>query len=128
MKSVLTIAGSDPSGGAGVQRDLKVFTEFGCNGLSVITALTAQNSKIVKGVVPVSGLFVKRQIEALLEEYTVGAVKTGMLATDEIVRTLVMFFRKHSDIKKNLVIDPVITSTSGYLLLEKKGIARFKDE
>ncbi|MBI5894396.1 MAG: bifunctional hydroxymethylpyrimidine kinase/phosphomethylpyrimidine kinase [Deltaproteobacteria bacterium] len=126
MKNVLTIAGSDPSGGAGIQRDLKTFAEFNCNGLSVITALTAQNSKKVNGVLPVTASFVKKQIETLFEEYKIDALKTGMLAAEDIVKTLAQIFKNKK--QKNIVIDTVFVSTSGYPLLEKKGIKRLKDD
>ena len=85
MPIALTIAGSDSSGGAGIQADLKTFTAFGVYGASVITALTAQNTQGVHGVETVSPAFVVAQMDAVLEDLDVGAIKTGMLATAEIV-------------------------------------------
>ncbi|MBI3755958.1 MAG: hydroxymethylpyrimidine/phosphomethylpyrimidine kinase, partial [Deltaproteobacteria bacterium] len=118
--AVLTIAGADPSGGAGIQRDLKTFEDFGLHGLSVITALTAQNQKRVKAVFPVPAAFVVKQIETLLEEYRIDVVKLGMLATGDIVLALARFFKKAKFQK--IVIDPVLVSSSGYPLLDKEGI------
>ncbi|MBI5682539.1 MAG: bifunctional hydroxymethylpyrimidine kinase/phosphomethylpyrimidine kinase [Deltaproteobacteria bacterium] len=126
MSTVLTIAGSDPSGGAGIQRDLRVFSDFKCNGLSAITALTAQNSKKVNAVFPIPARFVKRQIGVLVEEYKIDGLKTGMLAAEGIVKVVVGFLKRRQ--QKNIVVDPVFVSTSGYPLLEKKGVARLKSE
>lgn len=124
--AVLTIAGADPSGGAGIQRDLKTFEDFGLRGLSVITALTAQNQKRVKAVFPVPADFVVKQIETLVEEYSIDIVKLGMLATGDIVLALARLFKK-AEFKK-VVIDPVLVSSSGYALLDKKGIILLKEQ
>src|SRR6478672_6538441 len=86
----LTIAGSDSSGGAGIQADLKTFAAFGVYGASVLTALTAQNTTGVKAVHPVPPAFVDAQIAAVLEDLTVGAVKTGMLANAPIIESIVV--------------------------------------
>lgn len=125
-KFVLTIAGADPSGGAGIQRDLKTFEEFGLNGLSVITALTAQNQKRVKAVFPVPARFVVKQIETLVEEYCIYVVKLGMLARGDIVLALARFFKKAKF--RKVVIDPVLVSSSGYPLLDKKGVILLKGQ
>ena len=84
----LTIAGSDSSGGAGIQADLKTFTAFGVYGASVITALTAQNTQGVRSFETVSPAFVVAQLDAVLDDLDVGAIKTGMLATTEIVTAI----------------------------------------
>ena len=81
MANALTIAGSDPSGGAGIQQDLKVFAALGVAGLSAITAITVQNSRGVRSVHPVDAGVLYQQIEAVLEDSSVGAVKIGMVAT-----------------------------------------------
>ena len=81
----LTIAGSDSSGGAGIQADLKTFSAFGVYGASVITALTAQNTRGVQGIETVSAAFVAEQLRSVLSDLDVGAIKTGMLANAEIV-------------------------------------------
>ena len=125
-KFVLTIAGADPSVGAGIQRDLKTFEDFGLNGLSVITALTAQNQKRVKDVFPVPARFVVKQIETLVDEYCIEVVKLGILATGDIVLALARLFKKAKF--KKIVIDPVFVSSSGYPLLDKKGIILLKDQ
>lgn len=124
-KAVLTIAGADPSGGAGIQRDLKTFEDFGLNGLSIITALTVQNQKRVKAVFPIPAHLVVNQIETLLEEYQIDVVKLGMLAKGDIVLALAGLFKKTKF--KKIVIDPVFVSSSGYPLLDKKGIILLKE-
>ena len=91
----LTIAGSDSSGGAGIQADLKTFSAFGVYGASAITALTAQNTRGVTGVEPVAASFVVAQIEAVLADLDVGAIKTGMLANAGIVEAVVRRLREH---------------------------------
>lgn len=123
-KFVLTIAGADPSGGAGIQRDLKVFQDFGVNGLSVITALTAQNQKRVDAVFPVQATFVVKQIKTLFEEYDIDVIKLGMLARADIVVGLAQLFRHFPFMK--IILDPIMISSSGYPLLDKKGVAALK--
>ena len=115
-RPVLTIAGSDPSGGAGVQADLAVVAAFSCHGMAVISALTVQNSFGVTGVSPVSPELVARQIEAVLEDRPPAAAKTGMLPTAEIVRVVADAFAARPDIP--LVVDPVAVSGSGTRLAE----------
>ena len=119
-KNVLTIAGADPSGGAGIQRDLKVFHDFGVNGLSVITALTAQNQREVAAILPVSPAFVIKQVKTLLKEYDINVVKLGMLARADIVVSLARLFKQVNF--KKIIIDPIVVSSSGYPLLDKYGI------
>ncbi len=117
MKSALTIAGFDPLGGAGVQADLKVMHHFGIYGLSVITALTAQDSGGVKNIKPVDGEFVKKQIAVLLNDIKPAATKTGMLYSEAIVDVVARAIKKYS--LDNVVIDPVLRSSSGRALAEK---------
>ncbi|OPL16200.1 MAG: hypothetical protein AVO38_09045 [delta proteobacterium ML8_D] len=119
---VLTIAGSDSSGGAGLQQDLKVFTVLGSYGSSVVTALTAQNTLGVHDVEPVNPYFVKKQLNAVLEDIGPTAIKTGMLATAEIVEIVADCLDRH--IKKNtiLVVDPVMISKNGHRLLEQDAV------
>lgn len=124
MKTVLTIAGSDPSGWAGLQADLLVFASLGVRGLSTAAALTAQNCSEVKASLPVPAPFVKKQVFALLEEFKVDAVKIGMLATTANIKAVVEIIR---DAKlKNVVLDPVLLSTSGYPLMKGGGLAAYK--
>ena len=115
MPIALTIAGSDSSGGAGIQADLKTFTAFGVYGASVITALTAQNTQGVRGVETVSAAFVVAQMDAVLEDLEVGAIKTGMLATAEIVTAISR--RLAAGPWPPLVVDPVMVATSGDALI-----------
>jgi hydroxymethylpyrimidine/phosphomethylpyrimidine kinase len=111
----LTIAGSDSSGGAGIQADLKTFTAFGVYGASVITALTAQNTQGVHGVETVTPQFVAAQIDAVLGDLDVRAIKTGMLASADIVD--VVASKQQCDAQIPLVVDPVMVATSGDALV-----------
>jgi hydroxymethylpyrimidine/phosphomethylpyrimidine kinase len=117
----LTIAGSDSGGGAGVQADLKMFTALGVHGTSAITCLTAQNPRGVTGIEACSPKIVRQQIEAVFAELPPAAVKTGMLFSTEIIRTVAKFFR--SQRKAQLVVDPVMVATSGARLLKPSAIA-----
>lgn len=124
MKTVLTIAGSDPSGGAGIQSDLRTFLAFKVRGLSAVTAVTAQNSKRVKSVLPVPGRLLNEQLELLLEEFTIDAAKTGMTGSTENLRVLRRLLK--SIPVPNLVIDTVLRSTAGKPLLDKDGAKEMK--
>lgn len=112
----LTVAGSDSSGGAGVQADLKAFAACGVFGASAITALTAQNTTGVTGVWPVPADVVVQQVRAVLDDLEVRAVKTGMLATAEVVRAVAGLAAAGS--LPALVVDPVMVASSGARLLE----------
>src|SRR5207244_3098081 len=114
----LTIAGSDSSGGAGIQADLKTFAALGVYGASAITALTAQNTRGVRGVHAVPASFVIAQVEAVQDDLTVAAVKTGMLATADIVRAVADLAAAGR--LPNLVVDPVMVASSGDRLLDPK--------
>jgi hydroxymethylpyrimidine/phosphomethylpyrimidine kinase len=116
----LTIAGSDSSGGAGIQADLKTFTALGVYGASVLTALTAQNTQGVQGVLPVDPPFVAQQIRSVMTDLHVGAAKTGMLATAAVIDAVVKTLAEFPDIP--LVVDPVMVATSGDVLLEADAI------
>jgi hydroxymethylpyrimidine/phosphomethylpyrimidine kinase len=113
---VLTIAGSDSSGGAGIQADLKTFTVLRVYGMSAITALTAQNTRGVTGVVAVAPEFVRAQIDAVVTDMGLDAAKTGMLANAAIVRAVAAAVRAHRIAP--LVVDPVMIAQSGARLLE----------
>jgi len=117
VKTALTIAGFDPSGGAGIQADLKVFGAFGVYGLSVAAALTAQNSGGVKAVGPVDPAFVRRQLTVLLSDLRPDAVKTGMLYTEDNVALVAEVIRRYR--LANVVVDPVYLSSTGKRLAEK---------
>jgi hydroxymethylpyrimidine/phosphomethylpyrimidine kinase len=116
MQRALTIAGSDPSGGAGIQADLKTFTVFRVYGMSAITALTAQNTRGVSGIHVVPSEFVRRQIDAVASDIGIDATKTGMLPTAEIVRTVAAVVREHR--LAPLVVDPVMSAGSGAALCD----------
>ncbi|CAA7260924.1 unnamed protein product [Cyclocybe aegerita] len=122
---VLSIAGSDPSGGAGIQADLKTFAANGCYGASVITALTAQNTTGVQGVFPCPPNFVEEQINSVLADLDVKAIKTGMLYDAEVMQTVVSSLKKCFAGKPmpHLVVDPVCVSTSGHSLLDLDALA-----
>ena len=111
----LTIAGSDSSGGAGIQADLKTFAALGVYGASVITALTAQNTTGVSGIHQVPARFVTEQIEAVFPDLAVGAVKIGMVAELSVIDAIEAGLKKWSP--KHIVLDPVMVATSGDRLL-----------
>jgi hydroxymethylpyrimidine/phosphomethylpyrimidine kinase len=108
---VITIAGSDSGGGAGIQADLKTFAALGCYGMSVITALTAQNTKGITAIHAVPVPFVRAQLEALFKDIGTEAVKIGMLHSREIVETVAEQLKRHR--AKNIVFDPVMAAQSG---------------
>jgi hydroxymethylpyrimidine kinase/phosphomethylpyrimidine kinase/thiamine-phosphate diphosphorylase len=124
--TVLTIAGSDPSGGAGIQADLRTFAKAGVNGSAVITALTVQTAAKVSAVNPVSADLVARQIDAAYADQQVQAVKTGMLADAAIVRAVVAALMRHG--ARNVVVDPVAVSSSGARLIDEAGFEIVKRE
>jgi len=123
---VLTIAGSDPGGGAGVQADLKTFTAFRVYGMSAITAVTVQNTLGVRSVNPLSPRAVAAQAGAVLEDIGADAVKLGMLASTGIVKASARCLRKHA-IKK-IVLDPVMYAKSGHPLLAADAMRALKAE
>jgi hydroxymethylpyrimidine/phosphomethylpyrimidine kinase len=116
----LTIAGSDSSGGAGIQADLKTFAAFGVYGASVITALTAQNTKGVTGIHQVPADFVAAQIDAVFDDLDVRAVKIGMVSEPAVIEAIVAGLRRWSP--KHIVLDPVMVATSGDHLLAPDAI------
>jgi hydroxymethylpyrimidine/phosphomethylpyrimidine kinase len=120
MPIALTIAGSDSSGGAGIQADLKTFTALGVYGASVVTALTAQNTRGVQGVEAVPAGFVAAQLDSVLSDLAVDAVKTGMLADAGIVETVARVLRAAPP--RPLVADPVMVATSGDVLLQPDAV------
>jgi hydroxymethylpyrimidine/phosphomethylpyrimidine kinase len=116
----LTIAGSDSSGGAGIQADLKTFAALGVYGASVITALTAQNTTGVSGIHQVPAEFVTAQIDAVFSDLAVGAVKIGMVAQPPVIDAIVAGLRRWSP--KHVVLDPVMVATSGDRLLASEAV------
>jgi hydroxymethylpyrimidine/phosphomethylpyrimidine kinase len=123
----LTIAGSDSSGGAGIQADLKTFSALGVYGASVITALTAQNTRGVQAVEPVRADFVARQLQSVLDDLAVGAIKTGMLADAAIVEMVARGLRAvPASARPPLIVDPVMVATSGDVLLSPDAVGAIK--
>jgi hydroxymethylpyrimidine/phosphomethylpyrimidine kinase len=116
----LTIAGSDSSGGAGIQADLKTFAALGVYGASVITALTAQNTQGVTGIHQVPAEFVTAQIDAVFSDLAVGAVKIGMVAHPPVIDAIVAGLKRWSP--RHVVLDPVMVATSGDRLLAAEAV------
>ena len=126
IANVLTIAGSDPSGGAGIQADLKTFSALGAYGMSVITALTAQNTRGVRSFQVVDPAFVAEQIDTIFDDVRVDAVKIGMVATAEVAAVIAERLRRHS--ARNVVLDPVMVAKSGDRLLRDDAVAAIRDQ
>ena len=123
---VLTIAGSDCSGGAGIQADIKAMSALGCYGMSVITAMTAQNTTGVTAIEGVSPSMVAAQIDAVFDDIPPRAVKTGMLYSSDIVATVADRMRRYE--VSNLIIDPVMVSTSGSRLISDDAIVALREQ
>ena len=121
---VLTIAGSDSGGGAGIQADLKTFAAIGCYGMSVITALTAQNTQGVIGIHAVPPSFAVQQIEAVLTDIGADAVKIGMLYSAELIKAIAGALKKHGS--RKIVLDPVMVAQSGDKLLQEDAVDAIK--
>jgi hydroxymethylpyrimidine kinase/phosphomethylpyrimidine kinase len=124
--TALTIAGSDCSGGAGIQADLKTFSALGCYGMSVITALTAQNTQGVSAIYPIEPMFIRQQLESIFADIEVKAIKIGMLFSAEIIEIIKSFLHNHTHIP--LVLDPVMVSKNGNLLLRTNAITALREE
>src|SRR5512135_47262 len=126
MPRILTIAGSDSGGGAGIQADLKTITLLGGYGMSVITALTAQNTLGVSGIHEVPADFVAKQLEAVLTDIGADAAKTGMLSNSMIIRAVCGSLRRFRI--PNLVVDPVMVSKNGARLLSPEAEDTLRQE
>ncbi len=118
---VLSIAGSDSGGGAGIQADLKTFAALGCYGMTAITALTAQNTQGVRAIHGVPPAMLREQMDAVIEDIGVDAVKIGMLHAPEIVQVVAEAIDRHGLAK--VVLDPVMVATSGAVLIDSPAIA-----
>lgn len=123
----LTIAGSDPSGGAGVQADMKTFSALGVYGASAITAIVDENTAGVYGVHPVPVDFVTRQIHSVIDDIGVDAVKIGMLHDAELIRAVKATLAEHDEVV-DIVVDPVMVATSGDALLVPEAVDTLRDE
>lgn len=126
MKKVLTIAGSDPSGGAGIQADLKTMEAHGVYGMSVITSLTAQNTLGVTGKLAIPGEFVEQQLETVFDDIFPDAVKIGMLPDREVMEAVRDSILKYKP--QNIVLDPVLGSTSGTSLSAENARSYLKEK
>ena len=115
MKKVLTIAGSDSCGGAGIQADIKTMTLNGVYAMSAITALTAQNTTGVRGIMETTPEFLAQQIDAIFEDIRPDAVKIGMVASVPLIKTIAQRLKFYK--AKNIVVDPVMVATSGSKLI-----------
>ena len=116
----LTIAGLDPSGGAGIVADIKTFTAFGCFAASAVSSITFQNTTGVFGAIHQTADSIRRQVEPIIEDYTIAALKTGMLPTGEVIEETARLIEKND--LKNFVVDPVVRSTSGFDLITDEAL------
>lgn len=126
MRTALTIAGSDSGGGAGIQADLKAFAANGVFGMSVITAVTAQNTKEVRSVQTIDNEMIRDQIEAVFDDLPVDAVKIGMLSSPDTVETVASTLEKYEPLQ--IVLDPVMVSKGGHHLLQEAAIQSLKEK
>ena len=125
IANILTIAGSDSGGGAGIQADLKTFSALGTYGCSVITALTAQNTRAVTAIHEVPAAFVTAQIDAVFDDIEIAAVKIGMLATPEVIAAVADGLERYR--VRTVVLDPVMVAKSGDHLLRPEAVAALKE-
>ena len=116
MKAALSIAGSDSCGGAGIQADIKTMTMNGVYAMSAITALTAQNTTGVMGIMEVDPAFLKKQIDAVFDDIYPDAVKIGMVSSAELIHVIASRLKYYT--AKNIVVDPVMVATSGSQLMK----------
>lgn len=126
MNTCLSIAGSDPSGGAGIQADLKTMTVNGVYAMCAITALTVQNTLGVTNILEVEPAFLGQQIDAVFQDIRPDAVKVGMVSSAGLIRVIAQKLRQHG--AQNVVVDPVMVATSGSALLENEAVAALKSE
>ena len=121
--NVLSIGGSDPSSGAGIQSDIKTFENHGVYGLTVITAITSQNTKKISKILPISSEIIKSQLESVLNDFKIDAIKIGMLYDKSIIKIVYSVIKK---LKCPIVVDPIIESTTKTILLKKSAIRDYK--
>lgn len=126
-KRALTIAGSDPSGGAGLQADLKTFSALGVYGASAVVAVVDENTVGVYGVHPIPVNFVVGQIRSVIDDIGVDAVKIGMLHDSELIRGVLTTLKEYPDVRQ-IVLDPVMVATSGDALLQPEAVVTLRDE
>ena len=126
MRTALTIAGSDSCGGAGIQADIKTMTMNGVYAMSAITALTAQNTTGVTGIMEVTPEFLAMQLDAVFTDIRPDAVKTGMVSSEKLIRTIAEKLRQYK--ADNIVVDPVMVATSGARLIAEEAVETLKAE
>ena len=126
MKTALTIAGSDCSGGAGIQADIKTMTANGVYAMSAVTALTAQNTTGVRAILEVSPEFLQQQLDAVFEDIYPDAIKIGMVPSGQLIRVIVNRLRHYG--AKKIVVDPVMVSTSGSVLMKEEARAILEEQ
>ena len=119
-KICLTIAGLDPSGGAGIIADIKTFSAFGCFAAAAVSSITFQNTTGVFGAVHQTAETIRGQVEPVIRDYTIAAVKTGMLPTREVIKETARLIKENG--LKNIVVDPVVRSTSGFDLIDETAL------
>ena len=125
-KVALTIAGLDPSGGAGIVADIKTFSAFGCFAACAITSITFQNTSGVFGAVHQSAEIVRGQLEPVINDFEISALKTGMLPTREVIDEIARIVKENN--LKNFVVDPVVRSTSGFDLITDEALRELIDK
>ena len=124
--TVLTIAGSDSSGGAGIQADIKTMIMNGVYAMSAVTALTAQNTTGVRAILEVSPEFLQQQLDAVFEDIYPDAIKIGMVPSGQLIRVIVDRLRHYG--AKKIVVDPVMVSTSGSVLMKEEARAILEEQ
>ena len=125
MRTALTIAGSDSSGGAGIQADIKTMTANGVFAMSAVTALTAQNTTGVKDIMEVSPAFLKEQLDCVFTDIRPDAVKIGMVSSSELIRAIADKLKEYR--AENIVVDPVLVATSGARLISEDAVETLKE-
>ncbi|HEY9403602.1 MAG TPA: bifunctional hydroxymethylpyrimidine kinase/phosphomethylpyrimidine kinase, partial [Pyrinomonadaceae bacterium] len=128
MPVALTIAGFDPSGGAGIVADIKTFTAFGCFATAAVTSLTFQNTTGVFGATHQTAGDVRAQVLPVVEDFRVEGVKTGMLPTREVISEVARLLRETALSEVGAIVDPVVRSTSGFDLIDDEALAALKSE
>lgn len=126
VRTALTIAGSDCSGGAGIQADIKTMMAYGVYAMSAITALTAQNTTGVTGIMEVSPEFLTKQLDAVFTDIPPDAVKIGMVSSGELIEVIACELRRYK--AQNIVVDPVMVATSGARLIDEEAVAVLKTQ
>ncbi|MDH3855491.1 MAG: hydroxymethylpyrimidine/phosphomethylpyrimidine kinase, partial [Nitrosopumilus sp.] len=121
--NLLSIGGSDPSSGAGIQSDVKTFAEFNAHGLTVITAITSQNTSSFGIVEPVSQKILKNQLESVISDFKIDGIKIGMVFNSQTIK---MIYSQLKKLKIPIVVDPVIKSTTGGMLIEKSAMTSYQ--